>query len=314
MILNKKSKDELRTKIIEKLKEVPKGKRITIDKEILDELLFDTIITNKKTREIIKIPVWSGDFLQKIDLSEVDFTNVSWSILGLDDIGEVLDSEDIDINELKEKINEGREKRQELTNGFDVGYNGTNAHIDLTKSYEALQDQVKYISIVNCNFQGIDLSNNNLEDIEDIYILCSDVSKTRLAIPKKTHVFASDSSLENIDLSDRKTSIIKYFRVGFDYSACNLKNTGIQIIFDINKEGIEKDLIIDEEKIKQAMENDWVGCYVNGKRILSKEEKQANAKQILKEYQAMENGIVNTIIGNIDKQIVKMKKKTEKEA
>ena len=81
MKLNKKDKDEFRNKIIELLKEVPEGQLVQIDKDILEGLLFETITVSEENNIQAKLPIWSGEFLSKIDLSQVDFTNVSWSLI-----------------------------------------------------------------------------------------------------------------------------------------------------------------------------------------------------------------------------------------
>lgn len=80
MNLNKKAKDELRNLIEARLKEVPEGNRICIDKELLEDLLFDSTFYDNELKLQVKTPVWSGKFLQKIDLSMVSFENVSWCI------------------------------------------------------------------------------------------------------------------------------------------------------------------------------------------------------------------------------------------
>ena len=65
MKLSNKSKDELREKIAEQLKEVPKGQRVQLDKDLLEDLLFEIITLNKEKGIKIKLPIWSGDFLKK---------------------------------------------------------------------------------------------------------------------------------------------------------------------------------------------------------------------------------------------------------
>ena len=81
MELNEKSKNELRSKVYQALQDLPYGTRAHIDKDILESLLFKKIVYNRDTGETLKLPVWSGDFLRKIDLSEVDFEDVSWSLV-----------------------------------------------------------------------------------------------------------------------------------------------------------------------------------------------------------------------------------------
>ena len=42
---------------------------------MLESLLFEEIVVNKEKGIKLKVPVWSGEFLREIYLSEVDFTN-----------------------------------------------------------------------------------------------------------------------------------------------------------------------------------------------------------------------------------------------
>ena len=68
MNLSKESKDELRTIIKDNLKNIPDGQQIHLNKDILEFLLFDEIVVNQEKNLKMKIPVWSGEFLRKIDL------------------------------------------------------------------------------------------------------------------------------------------------------------------------------------------------------------------------------------------------------
>ena len=65
-----------RSIIAEKLSQVPEGSQITIDKDLLERLLFDTI-KDSKNGITAKFPVWSGLFLSKIaNLNEISFDNI----------------------------------------------------------------------------------------------------------------------------------------------------------------------------------------------------------------------------------------------
>ena len=69
MKLNTKSKNELRDFIEEKIIDFPEEQKLQLDKKILEDLLFETITIDKEKGIILKLPVWSGNFLKKIDLS-----------------------------------------------------------------------------------------------------------------------------------------------------------------------------------------------------------------------------------------------------
>ena len=85
MKLSKEYKDRIRLAYTGKLIEyIQSGKyeifgKIKLDKDILEDLLFDTVkIKRKDISYTVKLPVWSGRFLEALDLSEVDFSDVSW--------------------------------------------------------------------------------------------------------------------------------------------------------------------------------------------------------------------------------------------
>lgn len=76
MNLDNHLKKELR-KIIEcKVRRVPFGKRIKIDNELLEELIFEQDPCGAKG---VRVPIWTGKFLSKIDLSELSFDNVNFN-------------------------------------------------------------------------------------------------------------------------------------------------------------------------------------------------------------------------------------------
>ncbi len=86
--MKEEQKNELRKKIEELLNRVPDGTHIHIDKDLLEVLIFEELsekqllknLEDKEDKKTIKKEiVWSGDFLSKIDLSEVSFENVDWA-------------------------------------------------------------------------------------------------------------------------------------------------------------------------------------------------------------------------------------------
>ena len=75
MRLTNDQKTDLRYKIKRLLESDEVKERIKIDKELLEQLIFDE--GNYKGAHC-KVVAWSGSFLSKIDLSEIDFDNVLW--------------------------------------------------------------------------------------------------------------------------------------------------------------------------------------------------------------------------------------------
>lgn len=309
MKLSRQSKDELRKKIVEQLKEVPEGQRVQLDKELLEDLLFEVVTLDKEKGIKVKLPVWSGEFLKKIDLSQVDFTDVSWNILAsdieslsiyyLECYGIKLDK--IVISTLK-KIKEDNDNRLLSSNGYVVSYVGTNAKIDLSKSFEAIHG--KELGIYSCDFTGLDFSQQDLTDIKSISVYYSSLKKTNLPIGNiPFEAFGSD--LSGIDLSTIEIDAQNYLSDNFsNLGACNLTGCGVQIRLhaDDIKDGEEKDDLI------QAMNVNWVGCYVNGKRVLSNEEKQAIATEKREKYGKMKDGIFSSTLGSVEEQVSHMKR------
>ena len=314
MKLNKKDKDEFRNKIIEQLKEVPEGQLLQIDKEILEDLLFETITVDKEKGIQIKLPVWSGEFLSKIDLSQVDFTNVSWTLLGAYNINDAkhykeyikLIDYSIEFDErtrfIISKIQKEKSTHLVLQNGHPVRYDKTNAIIDLSKSFEAIQGKV--LSIHGCNFTELDFSHQDLSNIERIIINDSSLSETKLPIGNKP-LYAKRSYLNGIDLSAKEIKAIDYFfGNGDSLYNCYLNNCKVQITLQVI------DFKTHEASIgllRRAMKEQWVGCYVNGKKVLSQDEKVANAKKRRQEYENMRNEIISSTLENIEKQVNNIK-------
>ena len=327
MQLNQLDKNLIREYIEGRICEIPDEQRLQLDKEILEPLLFETITINKEKGIKLKVPIWSGNFLKKIDLSQVDFTNVSWGIQGMDeDSPYSIDINGLDVDptvnkrikgiiakgakkydekEHKEHTEEdGEEKDDKIT--YLVDYSGTNANIDLTQSFEALNEGV--IEARLCNFSGLDFSKTDLSKCREISFDVVDLSGTKLVIPNpnKSKLKAYCSNFDGLDLSSRTINGNKYFDsdTSENLPQCNLHNTAINITLEPN--GLDES---DKEDIKTVMERNWVGCYVNNTKIHSKEEREQYADSLKKQYDEFKDNEMNNIIGNIRNQIEGMKKR-----
>ena len=182
--------------------------KIHIDKNLLEDLLFETRYV-KKTGEkenIIKVKylVWSGPFLSKIDLSEVDFNDVEWNVKCHPFI----------CNGVKEY------SVYELFNVKTIDLSNTNAKIDLLKS--AKQSDYFGLELINCNFAKTDLSNNI---IQHAYIVNCDLSNTNIDIDLNKCV-VQKTNLSNNDFS-KYTVTDAYLED--ELSKSNFKNTGLNI-------------------------------------------------------------------------------------
>ena len=282
MQLNREDKDKLREYIEERINEIPYGQRLQLDKEILESLLFEPITINKEKGLKLKLPIWSGDFLKKIDLSQVDFTNVSWGIQGMDeDSPYSIDIDGVKVDYVAAKRIEGIVEREakkyhEKVEGeeddtpFLIDYSGTNAKIDLEKSFEAVNEGV--IKARACNFSGLDFSKTDLSKYKEIWLSTVDLSGTKIKIPRESNLKAYCSNFDGIDLSSRTINARRYLLEdpSDNLPGCNLHNTGINITLDPTEfKTRDEDW---EEKVQSDMKNYWVGCYVNGKNVLSESE------------------------------------------
>ncbi len=302
MKLNKQGRDELRTQIEEQLKRVPDGQRIHLDKELLEELLFETISDDNV---IVKLPFWSGKFLSKIDLNDIDFENVSWTLLS--SYGEDVFFENDNLNKkfylLWEEI---KHKRK---NDYYVDYSNTNAKIDFNKASRiGIADDEK-TGILGVNFSGVDFSNLDINDFE--FVWQSDLSNTNInfsCLDSRKETFLSFTSLENVDLSKITVDITVFWGDDIPFNDCNLKNTKLNIVCkpdELKSQFIEDIPCYLGEISKLIKEGKLDGCYINGKLIHSKEERQQIAQQKRQEYI---DSIKNDVISSIDEQISDIKK------
>lgn len=296
---------ELKKILEEKLKEVPNNERIYIDKEILEELLFETVVLDEETNMIIKCPNWSGDFLSKIDLSELTFEDVAWSNLEfmrsfLEEEYKYYDDPKYDI--LFVRLRDAVEKYHNRK----LNYSNTNATIDFKKSAEyKIYEEVE---IDNVDFSGTNLSNF---DINCKYML-SDLKLTNTGFPIKKILkgknLYSGVNLISIDISNTDLSSIELngrdmldISENFELSlGCNLSNTGVKIIYQKYKDQLhKKERECLGEMIKLGLLD---GCYVDDHLISSKEElkikRDKEKVKILKKDKKIEK-----LFNDIDRQL-----------
>lgn len=129
--LTEEAKDAIRKLIIEKTEELSDGMRLRIDTKLLDELIFCKRSDNKG---LIKIPIWTGSFLKKIELKNVSFDSVIFGIF--DDKENIIENDSI----------------------YDIDFSDTDIKVDFSKCRAAGL-------LSSCNFKGVDLSNSCSETI-----------------------------------------------------------------------------------------------------------------------------------------------------
>ncbi len=320
MKLNKEGRDELRTKIALELQDVPSGQRIHLDKGLLEELLFETIVYNKETRETLKIPFWSGEFLSKIDLSEVSFDNVSWSLLSRMGHGvareffgyeELIDFEML-LNEFEKK--KGKEQ-------YYVNYSNTNASIDFSRSFEALYGVyydiygVRLPLISGVNFYGVDFSNLDISMFS--IVDDSNLGNTGIRVTSldkfNPEMVIENVSFENLDLSSITINASHLIGRKAPFISCVFINSKLNIIYDCEDFKLEfgekyRDYIsLWTDLVKSGSLN---GCYINGKLIelKSKEEIEKSRQMKLIEYEKYKQDIFLAVSQVIDKQKKYVKK------
>lgn len=306
MELNAQSKKELKEKIGELLEEVPEGQRIQLDKDLLEDLLFDTVTLNKEKDIKVKLPVWWGKILKKIDLSQVDYTNVSWSLSSLNQYFFEDEFEDFIRSGLevdKEAFFSILENKEYDTNrAYCIDYTGTNARIDLSKSFDAIH--FKKIVMHNLDFTGHDFSQQDLTGIKWIWLVESSLKDTNLPIGN-IDLSACYSDLSGLDLSNIKIDGVQYLMGDHDnLGHCDLTDSGVQIVYNeenLNEYIKESSYASYQEDLTEAMNKNWIGCYLNGEKVLSPEERQRV------EYENYKQQIFDSVSSSIEEQIRHMK-------
>lgn len=255
------------------LQEIPEGIKIKIDKDFLEELLFEKVIItyqedSDKTEYTAKYPIWTGPFLRKIDLSEVDFSYVDWSCgYGLTFPVKEKRIYDYDYKNKKCKKNDYL---------IDLSY--TNANIDFERAFQTkITPTYKKTNIYKCNFSHIDLSNSNFKHIHSIE--ASDLSYTNIKIQNECYEvrntsykeeeilgslerFIEDSSFEGNNMED---ITIEAEDMCTNIKNSNFKDTKIKII-DKDSEAVYLDMIYEEFIAPGYLEN----CYINEELIINK--------------------------------------------
>ena len=263
MKLREDSKGEIRGLIEKELGLVPNTVKVKLDKELLEELLFLKI--NLGHGKCVKLPIWSGDFLEKLDLSSVSFEDVSYAILYDIYTGKV--EPDI-YSFVKDKITVRR---------YMVYYGNTNAKIDFKDSYE--YKLYGKIFIHGFNFTGTDLSNNKIDNVFDIE-RCH-FEKTGLefvSINNKSS--ARSSNFTGIDLSFYETSADTFLgnKDVFDKQCC-VRNTGLKI------SGLSKRTANLDDFLNYFNDGRFDGCYLNNVLVKSCVEREETRRQIILQYE-----------------------------
>lgn len=344
MRLNKESRIQLRKNVEGQLKNVPDGMRIHLDKDILEQLLFETSIVKlsdddtvgdelSRKQLLVKYLIWSGPFLSKIDLSEVSFDGVCW---------------DIKYND-NEQIYENAKNLYREFGVKNIDLSNTNAKIDFSKAFTFDVDDIQ---VVCCDFSNTDLSNNVID-----YNFCTEkcnFSGTRLKVnfKSKSDIRFYSSILSGLDFSEYTVDETFFGEEYQQYMAhdCDLSSTGLRVkttkipsdilskyriwldlrknlhasknlskkreqqiqmeMGTLYKEFVDyREQLYGMEYLGEAISHGYlVGCYVNDKKIMTNDEKHTLANEKLKEYETYEHSLFSLVNIAIEEQIRSLKK------
>lgn len=326
MNLSTVDKDNLRRMIEEKVVNVPNGEKIKIDKHILENLIFINLKDNCDRKS--KFICWSGEFLSKIDLSEVNFENVVW-----------------DINFCKKHSNIFEKNPYNDVKGINLG--NCNVNIDFSKSYEAKYMNNSDLAISMCNFENV----TNIIGFDVFKIIAScNLKDSGITISlnkeKKFDKIIINTNFERANLSNIIIDVIDLLNNNEKCCIynCNVMNTGINITYNFKrpinyqdklntyyrlKEKDFKDVSQDKRlsdltcELKGFMKLDdygiklgklikdghLVGCYVNGKYIKPKELANQERKIRIEQLKKEKDELINSLEKSIDNQILKLRNK-----
>lgn len=214
----------------------PDGERQKYDKNLLELLMFDIVISKTKLKPFFvtengekiyykKRIVWSGKFLRKIDLSEVSFAFADWSW---------------------------------SNNNIDLS--GTNAKIDFRESLP--YEQSKYI-ISHANFRNVDLSKANTDLITTSINCDYEGTNASFDFESKDLCFY-DCNLKGLPLSSvcLDSSCFKHNFTKCVYNT-DLTDTGIRIKHDSKHMSSLQDRIVTKFLFQSIIDNKLGGCYIN---------------------------------------------------
>lgn len=254
-------------------------KKIIISKELLESLLFEVIEVNIKGKWYkVKVPIWSGDFLAKIDLKEISFQDVLWNY----DICIALNGV---FDQLMESIYQIKSKNLVYAiPPYEICYADINAQIDLAESFlfnfgksSGIQKYDGLISVARCNFSGTDIRIG--EGVKAIQFINSNFANSRISIP-----YIESLYLKETDLSDNDLSHLCINGLSNHFYGASFRNSGINV--NINISELESYIQMADKHSKKliiTMLNDYfVGCIVNGNYLNYHKDEEYNLRLILK--------------------------------
>lgn len=292
--LNLEGRNALRKQIEEKLANYDGKERISLDRYVdLETLLFEEVSYKNKQgkRFTAKLPVWSGNFLAKIDLSKVSFENVSWSLLGTQE------------ENLYEVFYKGypRERFFFLTFGQKVNYSNTNANIDLDKSWESRNNTSNTVNVRNCDFSNVESITTG--ETHNYIIENTNLSGSGIQFIKSVGNRFWSCNLTDVVFGQRSIDLSDFFAT---FNACDLNYTGLRIrVDDFKNRSVQEkhDLtyLVKSHKLD--------GCYINGVKIMDRKEIEQNKSIAEITYNGEKEQLFHNVSSCIDDQIAKFSRK-----
>lgn len=254
--------------------------RLYYSKHVLENILFETFQVVFYGHVLnVKVPVWNGEFLSKLDLSQVDFSDCLWATSFCYDHN----ANGSFFGELLENI---RKIRQTFSfpNGsdYDFCFKDTNANIDLTTSFCYNLEKNRHQGLVfvhSCDFSGSRVRIKESSEVHAVNIMSSSLSNTGLNIPGGVNLCFRESDMTNLDLSHLTIN-----GLDSEFKGTTFKNTGVNVNLDIRKmrEYLDIDYNFFLQEFKKMLNEYFIGCYVNGILLESKEDAEANLRLVLK--------------------------------
>ena len=237
--MNKTEKNELRNIIEEKLNRIKKGKKISIEKNILEYLLFEeynvtkpSSLYNKKT---IKYLYWTGNFLKKIDLRGISFEGICINRIILSDLTGIDEEKipkieinntnaiiDIDKVLFPNIVDECNLEGTKIKGIIKVSYQSNMKRCNLTKNNFDKNFKAMYSNFENNNLTGLIINNSNMlrnADFSFDPLSCNNYKKTNITIEEKIY----NEQIEKIEKYYQKSKNDKLYKYALScLEGCNI--------------------------------------------------------------------------------------------
>lgn len=302
--LDLEKRNELRKKILKELENVPEGTRIKLDKKILDQLIFFKF-KDTTTKEQRKIPVWTGEFLRKLDLSELSFEN-AYLYAYVSNAYEDGKPQPIPAEGYKKMFFSDENITEEDSNAFIEEYTKCNDEKILKGLYafdfSYTNIKLNFSNIVTeaylgfyisgCNFEGVDLSKSNYENKNFRFCNMKNTKINQIKVIDGYSNLILDCDLSDNDLSKLNIDLNKLddwsTRQDFLRDTSKYTNTGLKIKYKFSTDEDEK-LFYDIIKEHGLLQDDYFPLEYFGENW---EEKMDKYREVFGKYRT-ENQIEN---------------------